>query len=194
MRLPHLEPGQVCLGAALLVPPPLAAELSAARRSFGDYEPSPPHITVIPPTPVPRAGFASLVERLGAGAAAFRPFRVHLRGTATFRPVSPVVYARLADGFDRCQALERLVRAALTGLEDRFPYHPHVTVANGCDEATLDHAQAALRHIDATFTVDSLAVCTLQPDGDWRMVQLLPFGAPPLPDAVQPPPPPRSAT
>ncbi|MDR3360446.1 MAG: 2'-5' RNA ligase family protein [Bifidobacteriaceae bacterium] len=177
MRIPPVKPDEVCLGAALLVPDPLAAKLRQARRSFGDADASPPHITVIPPTPVPADGVAQVVDRISRRAAGFGPFTVRLRGAATFRPVSPVVYARLEEGFERCQALEALLRDAVTGLEDRFPYQPHVTVANGCADAVLSRAEAALSQLDAAFRVDTLDVSLLRPDGAWQPVRRLPLAS-----------------
>jgi 2'-5' RNA ligase len=168
MMLPELAPGQVCLGAALVVPEPTAEQVRAARGQFGAADASPPHITVIPPTPVPEAGVDAVVGRMRAAASRFGAIRVRLRGAGTFRPVSPVVYAALAGGFERCCQLEELVRGAVDGPEARFPYHPHVTVANGCGTDALDRAEAAVSRIDAAFWVDCLVVSLLGPRGEWR--------------------------
>jgi 2'-5' RNA ligase len=177
MRLPSLRPGQVCLGAALVVPDPVADEFRRVRCEFGEPDSSPPHITVIPPTPVSKAQVEAVVDHMRAAAGRFGAIRVHLRGAGTFRPVSPVVYAAVTDGFERCRELESLVRGAVTELEDRFPYHPHVTVANGCDEATLDRAEHATRHIDSVFAVDELTVSLLGPSGEWRTCRRVRLGS-----------------
>jgi 2'-5' RNA ligase len=43
-------------------------------------------------------------EHLRKVALAEQPFELHLRGTGTFRPVSPVVFVQLAQGIGDCGA------------------------------------------------------------------------------------------
>ena len=69
-------------------------------------------------------------EHLARAAAAARPFEVHLRGTGTFRPVSPVVFVALAAGISGCEALRPRCAPARWRATLEFPYHPHVTVAH----------------------------------------------------------------
>ncbi|MDR1188679.1 MAG: 2'-5' RNA ligase family protein [Bifidobacteriaceae bacterium] len=170
MRVPPLGPEQVCVGLALMVPPPLADRLRRLRRSCGDprADSAPPHITVIPPTSVARAALPGLISGIENCAARFQRFRVRLAGTGTFRPVSPVVYARLAEGFDSCRALEAQVRPVVDGLEDRFPYHPHVTIAQDVPKTTLDTAARAVDGLDESFTAGDLDLCLLEHDAVWR--------------------------
>ena len=53
-----------------------------------------------------------------AVAARRRPFRLTLRGTGTFRPVSPVVYLRVDEGWDECVGLHGFeVEPFLTRLQ-----------------------------------------------------------------------------
>ena len=74
---------------------------------------------------------------------------MHLRGSGTFRPVSPVVFVPLARGISECERLEAQVRSGPLARETAFPYHPHVTVAHDLDEAALDRAFDALAAYDA---------------------------------------------
>ncbi len=77
---------------------------------------------------------------------------MHLRGSGTFRPVSPVVFVPLARGISECERLEAQVRSGPLARETLFPYHPHVTVAHDLDEPALDAAFDALATYDARFT------------------------------------------
>jgi 2'-5' RNA ligase len=177
MRIPPLGPGQVCLGVAVMVPPPLDERLRRIRRASGDPRPddAPPHITVIPPTPVDRPSLRALIRRIAAQTARVERFEVRLRGAGTFRPVSPVVFAKVEGGFEACKALEAEVRRALDRLEDRFPYHPHVTVAQDAPDASLDQTEQAIAALDESFTVGAVEVCLLQSDAVWRPLSSCPL-------------------
>ena len=65
---------------------------------------------------------------------------MRLRGTDTFRPLSPVVYVHLVEGADVCDELQERVRSGPVVRDLQFPYHPHVTVAHGIPEEAMDRA------------------------------------------------------
>ncbi|GIG40377.1 2'-5' RNA ligase family protein [Cellulomonas phragmiteti] len=155
MRLPRAGEGETVVGVAIAVPEPYCGELHEARARLGDPEARNivPHVTLIGPTPVPDAELAELDEHLARTVAGHRPFHVQLRGTHTFRPVSPVVFVTLAEGADQCAALESGLRAGPLQVEAQFPYHPHVTVAHDLDEAALDAAQSDMAAYEAGFDV-----------------------------------------
>ena len=69
-----------------------------------------------------------------------QPFDIELRGTGTFRPVSPVVFVQLARGIGGCERLEQRVRPGPLTRDLPFPYHPHVTVAHDVADEALDRA------------------------------------------------------
>jgi 2'-5' RNA ligase len=153
-----------------MVPSPLGERLLQVRRDCGDpqAEAFPPHITVIPPALIARAALPDVLKRIEAATASCERFTVRLRGAGTFRPVSPVVFARLAEGFEACQAFETQVRSAVGPLEPRFPYHPHVTVAQDAPDTELDQAEHAIGDLDARFEAAVLDVCLLRPDAVWQ--------------------------
>ncbi len=99
------------------------------------------------------------------------PFVVHLQGTATFRPVSPVVFVQLAQGSAGCAALERGVRSDVLDQVVHFDYHPHVTVAHEVPDEQLDAASHDLAGFDAAFLVDSFHSYAHGDDGVWRPVR-----------------------
>lgn len=170
--------GEVLIGVAIAVPQPWAAELEAWRRTFGDPLGAtvPAHVTLVPPTAVRRADLPAVREHLARATAAGGPFRVELDGTDSFRPVTPVVYVRLAAGAHECTALEDRVRSGVLGTQRRFPFHPHVTVAQQLDDAVLDEASAQLSGYDASFEVCEVDLYELGTDGRWRSVQTFRLG------------------
>ncbi len=158
MRLPECGPDERLVGVAVAVPEPYRTELLEARARSGDPDAAHvhPHVTLVGPTPVPRAAAAALDDHLRAVADAHGPFEVHLRGAGTFRPVTPVVFVPLVRGAGECAALERALRAGPLAHEPRYAYHPHVTVAHELATPALDAAQAAMDGYEATFLVTHL--------------------------------------
>ena len=158
------------IGVAIPVPEPYADELEDWRSSFGDPQAHaiPAHITLLPPTSVAEAELPTVEAHLREAAAAVEPFPVHLRGTGTFRPVSPVVFVALAAGIAGCERLERGVRSGPLTRPLDFPYHPHVTVAHDLPDEVLDEAYDALAGYDARFVADLFHLYVHGDDGVWQ--------------------------
>lgn len=177
-------------GVAFGLPEPYTSELQGWRERLGDPNASgiPPHVTLLPPTALPTEALADVEEHLRVVAAGERPFRMHLRGTATFRPVSPVVFVPLVEGIADCERVEAKVRSGPLARELKFPYHPHVTVAHDLGEPALDRAFEALQDYDAVFTVWGFTLFEQGPDAVWRPQRDFPFGRGGLPGPVEPPP------
>ncbi len=166
------------LGVALAIPEPYGGELQGWRERLGDVNAAavPPHVTLLPPTGVRDEDLPAIEEHLRAVAAQGAPFRLHLRGSATFRPVSPVVFVPLVQGIAECELLEKQVRSGPLAREVAFTYHPHVTVAHELPEEVLDRAFAALTTYEAVFDVPGFTLFERGDDGVWRPVQDFPFG------------------
>ncbi|MGW8380668.1 2'-5' RNA ligase family protein [Streptomyces sp. ODS28] len=175
--------GTVTLGVSLAVPEPYGSLLQEARAGFGDPAAHgiPTHITLLPPTEVDAASRPAIEAHLARVAAEGLPFTVRLSGTDTFRPLSPVVFVRVAEGGQCCHRLQERVRAADGPLvrELHFPYHPHVTVAHGIDEAAMDKAHAELAGFEAAWTVDGFALYEQGADQVWRLQREFAFGPQP---------------
>lgn len=144
------------IGVALALPEPWASELQDYRTRIGDTtaEMIPTHITLVPPLEVAEAELPAVEEHLAAVAAVAPAFVVHLRGTGTFRPVSPVVFVAVAQGISSCEQLAAAVRTGPLATELAFPYHPHVTVAHHLDDDALDRAFEELAGFECTFPAD----------------------------------------
>jgi 2'-5' RNA ligase len=111
---------------------------------------------------------------------------MHLRGSGTFRPISPVVFVPLGQGIGECERLERAVRSGPLARDVKFPYHPHVTVAHEVADPLLDKAFDELATYDARFLVWGFSMFEKGGDGVWRPQRDFPLGAP-LPGPVLPP-------
>lgn len=135
---------------------------------------TPAHITLVPPTPVEpasRDAVAAHLERVVGGQA---PFSVHLRGTGTFRPVSPVVFVVVVAGISSCEVLAAGLRSGPLRSRPTFPYHPHVTIAHDLPDAELDRAFVEQAGFEAAFQVDEVTQYERRSSG-WQAVRLLPL-------------------
>jgi 2'-5' RNA ligase len=167
------------IGVVLEIPEPWASYLQSSRASFGDQQAQaiPTHVTLLPPTSVPAEQVQTVVSHLARVAGQLRPFDLLLEGTDTFRPVSPVVFVRVARGGDGCDAVQRAVRTGPLQRELTFPFHPHVTVAHHLDDDALDRAAKELAEFSAAFAVTAFVLYEHGSDGVWRPSRLFRFGA-----------------
>lgn len=161
------------------IPPPVDAILNDARARSGDPLAAfiPAHITLLGPTEIDPAGLDDVYAHLGKVAAEHRPYRVHLRGTGTFRPLTEVVFVAVAAGIGECEQLADAVRSGPLARDLRFPYHPHVTVAHDVPTEALDRVYAELATFDAQFPIDHFTFYIHGSDGRWRPKRAFPLGS-----------------
>ncbi|MFJ3665451.1 2'-5' RNA ligase family protein [Streptomyces sp. NPDC090106] len=167
--------GTVTIGVSIAVPEPHGSELQELRAGFGDAAAHgiPTHVTLLPPTEVDGGELPAIEAHLTEVAAAGRAFPMRLSGTGTFRPLSPVVFVRVAEGGEACAWLQKQVRDASgpVARELQFPYHPHVTVAHGIDEDAMDRAFADLADYEAHWPCTGFALYEQGADGVWRKLR-----------------------
>jgi 2'-5' RNA ligase len=176
------------IGVAIGIPEPYTSELQGWRERLGDPNAAdiPPHVTLLPPTELAGDLLDDVEAHLIEVAARHSAFTMHLRGSGTFRPVSPVVFVPLVQGISECERLESDVRSGPLAREVRFPYHPHVTVAHDVAEPLLDRAFEELAPYDARFQVWGFSLFERGRDGVWRPQRDFPFASP-LPGPVPEP-------
>ena len=169
------------IGVSLAVPDPWGAELQRYRAELGDADAAliPTHITLLPPIDVDEVLLPAIDEHLARAASACAPFLVQLRGTGTFRPVSPVVFLNLVQGISCCEVLAAHVRTGPLAIEAAFPYHPHVTVAHHLDDATMDRAFDEMARYDLEFDVDRFVLYHHLDDHGWVPVRDYELTGPP---------------
>jgi 2'-5' RNA ligase len=158
------------IGVSIAVPEPYGSLIQQRRAGFGDplAHSIATHVTLLPPTEVDEAVLPAFREHLELVAAAGCPFRMRLDGTATFRPLSPVVYVELREGAASCADLQERVRSGPVQRELQFPYHPHVTIAHCIAEEAMDLAQRELADFTASWTANGFSLYEQGPDGVWR--------------------------
>jgi 2'-5' RNA ligase len=158
------------IGVAIAIPEPWASELQDYRTSVGDTTATqiPTHITLIPPAEVGDDELPAVTDHLAGAAATVEPFDIHLRGTGTFRPVSPVVFVTLAEGISHCELLADAVRRGPLAVDLDFPYHPHVTIAHHLDDPTLDRAFDELATFECRFAVDAFSLYVHDTEAGWQ--------------------------
>lgn len=168
------------IGVAIAIPEPYGSELQRYRSRFGDplADAIPTHVTLVPPTKVSAEALSDIERHLMAVAETQRPFAMRLRGTATFRPVSPVVFVALAEGISSCERLADRVRCGPLARELTFPYHPHVTVAQDLPEHVLDKAYDELDGYECAFTVHAFSLFEHGTDQVWRPQRDFALGGP----------------
>ncbi|MGW1889503.1 2'-5' RNA ligase family protein [Streptomyces sp. NPDC002004] len=177
--------GTVTIGVSIAVPEPHGSLLQERRAGFGDAAAHgiPTHVTLLPPTEIEASELPAVEAHLVRVAGAGRPFPMRLSGTGTFRPLSPVVYVRVVEGAAECTRLQQRVRddSGPVTRELQFPYHPHVTVAHGIDEAAMDRAYEELAQYEAAWPCTGFALYEQGADGVWRKLREFVFGGPTVP-------------
>ncbi|MFF1276500.1 2'-5' RNA ligase family protein [Streptomyces marokkonensis] len=173
--------GTVTIGVSIAVPEPHGSRLQQLRAGFGDAAAHgiPTHVTLLPPTELEDRDVPAVEAHLSEVATAGRPFPMRLSGTGTFRPLSPVVYVRVVEGGEACAWLQKHIRDASgpVARELQFPYHPHVTVAHGIEEAAMDRAFEELAGYEAEWPCTGFALYEQGADGVWRKLREFPFGS-----------------
>ncbi len=160
---------RVQLGVVITIPQPHASVLADWRRRVGDGlgELIPPHVTLLTPTTVDSDELPAVHAHLLKAAEAAVPFPMHLFGTGTFRPTSPVVFIQVARGIAECQSLEQSIRSGPLLRDLDFVYHPHVTVAQEVPDEALDEVYEGLSTFVARFPVDHFSLFRCVANGEW---------------------------
>jgi 2'-5' RNA ligase len=176
-------PAARSIGVAIGIPEPFGSELQRWREKLGDPNASriPPHVTLLPPTKVDESALPEIEEHLRKVAIDGQPFVIRLRGSATFQPVSPVVFVALSQGIAECERIEDKVRSGPLARAVDYPYHPHVTVAHDLPEDALSRAYSELASYDASFHVWGFSLFEQGPDAAWRPQRDFSFGPGGLP-------------
>ncbi|WP_115726873.1 2'-5' RNA ligase family protein [Actinomyces culturomici] len=179
MFLPQRSPDQDWLGVVVAIPEPWVTQLTDLRLGLGDLQGSrvPAHITILPPTPFPKEERPEVIRHLREVAKHHRPFRITLAGSDSFRPVSQVAFLTLAEGGRECTSLADEVRTGPLDIEQRFPYHPHVTLAQDVDDPALDLALDVGAGFEATWMVPGFRLDRVDENGMYQTMALFDFEA-----------------
>ena len=166
------------IGVSIPIPSPYTEQLHTVRSAVGDplADAVLPHVTLMPPTDVAKVCLPEFCDHLAAVAGRTHSFRMTLRGTGTFRPLSPVVFVAVAEGITSCEQLEYAVRSGPIDRDLLFPYHPHVTIAHGIPEDGLNQTLTELAGYECRFEVSGFDLYEHGDDQVWRPLRTFNFG------------------
>jgi 2'-5' RNA ligase/GNAT superfamily N-acetyltransferase len=145
----------------MVLDPPALLEVDGLRRALGDTSLGTvaPHITLVPPINIRADDLGRALEVVRRAAARSEPFELDLGPAATFMPVNPVVYLTVS-GPGLADLLD-LRAAVLSGpllRPDRWPFVPHVTLADQASPAEAGAAVTALTHYGSRTSFDRVVV------------------------------------
>jgi 2'-5' RNA ligase len=172
---------RVRLGVALLVPPPLDAEIDGLRRAVGDGALGriPAHVTLVPPVNVREDRLAEALAVLRRAAAATRPFTVTLGPPGTFLPDGPTLFVAVAGpGLAEVGALRDRVFTDPLARPLTWPFVPHVTMADEADPDRIAAALVALADYRVDVTFGRLHLLREGPGRIWTPIADAPFSTP----------------
>ncbi|GAP57085.1 UPF0477 protein BH1439, partial [Arthrobacter sp. Hiyo6] len=109
----------------------------------------PAHITLV--TTTPTKDWEATRTHVREVARKQQPFTVTIAGTGSFRPISPVVFLNVEEGFDACVNLHEQLQTGPLERDLPFAFHPHVTIAHDVAPESLDEAETVLKDYRATF-------------------------------------------
>ncbi len=167
------------LGVVIEIPSPLDASLIDWRRRYGGEQAAAvaPHVTLVSGSTTDWDCAAAHVRDVASRTSVFT---VCLRGTGTFRPISPVVFLNVMEGAEECGNLHDALVAGPLLHELTHGYHPHLTIAHEVEEAAMDRAQEELRGASMDFVVQKIGLFGMDSTGAWSRREELGLDGPTL--------------
>lgn len=162
------EGGQLKVGQFALVsylPDPLAEFLDSLRLELTPRCNPHAHVTILPPRPLSDE-LKETIHRLASKCRLTPTFEVTLGEVEVF-PISNVIFVSIKHGVQELRSLYRQLNSGPLSYAERFPYHPHITIAQNMPAAEssegIQAAAATARKRWAeypgsrTFRVDTLS-------------------------------------
>ncbi len=164
---------------ALLLPPPLDAEIDGLRRALGDGALGriPAHLTLVPPLNVREDRLGEALAVLRKAAAATRPFTVALGPPSTFLPDNPTLHLSVPDGV-AVRALRDRVFVDPLARSLTWPFVPHVTLADEADPDRIEAALAVLADYRVEVTFNRVHLLREGPGRIWTPIADATFAVP----------------
>lgn len=119
------------------LPNPLGSFLNALRQELVPACHLRAHVTVLPPRQLHSQ--ASAWDRLQSAGPDFSPIDIELGDIEVFARTS-VIYASIRRGMPELIELHRHLAQGALAFDEPYPYHPHVTLAQGLTDGPLDRA------------------------------------------------------
>ena len=83
----------------------------------------------------------------------------------------------LTEGANACTDIAEEIRSGPLDHEARFPYHPHVTLAQDVDDVALDLALDIGATVEASWIVPGFRLDRIYPSGIYASIALFDFDA-----------------
>jgi 2'-5' RNA ligase len=115
-------------GVVAYVKCPVGGFVEGLRREFHPTQAHlPAHISILPPR-ILRGPEEEALDTLAAACRDVSPFEIVLGEVATFSPVTPTVFIRVAHAAYRMRELHDKVNAGPLYCQEQWPYMPHLTI------------------------------------------------------------------
>lgn len=166
------------LGAVLLLPGPVAAEVDGLRRALGDPALGriPAHLTLVPPVNVRDDAMPDALAVLRDAAASAEPLHLKLGPAVTFMPVNPVLYLDVAGDLAPLRALRDKVFSPPLERTLTWPFVPHVTICDEADPTRIEAALVALADFRVEVDIDRVHLLKQGEGRVWAPIADAPFG------------------
>jgi len=128
------------------LPGALAELLDEIRHDFAPESRAKAHVTILPPRPlielpgepVGKAA-AEAMDQLRLRLQEFPPFKVDLGEIEIFEGTQ-VIYVSIKNGFAELERMHSALNTGRVVLQEPYPYHPHVTIAQELAPADVQNA------------------------------------------------------
>ena len=150
-----------CFSLVTYIPDPLRKFLDDLRRELVPGCVPAAHLTILPPRPL-SGTTAEAIETISSRISDFSPFEIETGEVLVF-PISDVVYLSIKEGSNELLPMYKSLNVGPLEYQEPFPYHPHITLAQGLTRAlSVELAAVARRRWSAyayqrVFPVESLA-------------------------------------
>ena len=88
-----------------------------------------------------------------------------------------LVFVTVVQGISECEQLADAVRRGPLGVDLRFPYHPHVTIAHDLADEALDRAFEELADFECIFDATGFSVYVHEDRSGWQPTRDFELGA-----------------
>ena len=170
-----------CFALVNYIPGELGSFLNALRTELVTGCHARSHVTLLPPRSLD-APVAEAWDTIQAVSESLPPFTVTLDQIEIF-PGTNVIYLAIGEGFSPLEAAHRNFCHGALDNREAFPYHPHVTLAQGLEpeyvEASADLARHRWRQYTGprSFLVNDLVFVQNTDTDDWLDLQQLQLSA-----------------
>jgi len=117
------------------LPEPLSGFVGQLRRELDPQSRARAHITLLPPRPLSCSPDVALAQ-IRSALLNFQPFIVEF-GDVHFFQKTNVVYLSILRGYNELDLLHQILNCGPAGCDEKYPYHPHLTLAQQIDSGAM---------------------------------------------------------